>query len=324
MKRIGRFFLWVGMMLFFFTGCTPFYELRMEKNEPLTVGLLLEGNRFDQGWDSQGYEGLVQIERQLHAKVTYYEFNNHATDEEIVARAEEMIRQGFRLLFGHGKVFENGFNRLGRKYPGVQFILINGQSFAPNVYSICFSGKSMGYFAGIVAGLMTNTNRIGIVAAYRGMPEVEGYIAGVSRVNPKAHVLIGEVGSWGDRAKGREEAVKLLQQGADVLFPAGDAFAIEVINAAREKQAYAVGFIIDQSFIARQTVLVSVTQNVKEIYLELAKAALRGELNRYQGKVYDFYNGGHHLTEFGSMVPASVVKRVEEYLREYRKESELN
>ena len=50
-------------------------SLAPSMDEPMKVGLLLEGNKYDQGWDSQGYEGLVRIERLFHAKVTYYEFS---------------------------------------------------------------------------------------------------------------------------------------------------------------------------------------------------------------------------------------------------------
>lgn len=285
----------------------------------MKVGLLLEGNKYDQGWDSQGYEGLVRIERLFHAKVTYYEFHNHATDEEIISRGEELVRAGYNLIFGHGKVFENGFNKLGALYPDVKFILINGNSYTRNVYSIRFSGWSMGYFAGLLAGLMTETNKVGIVASYHDIPEVAGFTAGVKEVNDDAEVLVSEVGSWGDRIKGKSEANRILRQGADILFPAGDAFAIEVINAAREHHVYAIGFIIDQSFIARDTVLASIIQNVKEIYVEIAEAALKGDLDRFQGKVFDFDNGGQGLTRFGPMVPPDVVEKMDNYLEQYRK-----
>lgn len=289
------------------------------REEPFKVALLLEGNRYDQGWDSQGYEGLILIERIYHAKVKYVEFNNRAADQEIISQGEALIKEGFSMIFGHGRVFENGFNLLGRKYPHVKLILINGESFVPNVYSVRFSGWSMGYFAGLMAGIMTETGKVGIVAAYEDIPEVTGFSAGVKKSNPKAKVFVGKVGSWGDRVRGKKEADMILNQGADILFPAGDAFAIEVINAAREHHAYAIGFITDQSFIARDAVLVSIIQNVKRIYVELAGSYLRGDLDRYRGMEYDFNNGGHDLTPFSTKVPPAVQSQMRRYLEEYKK-----
>jgi transcriptional activator of comK gene len=314
-------FLWLILLivlLVIVAGCFMLSHPIPQDQPSFKVGLLVEGNIYDQGWDSEAYAALIQIERNFDAETEYIEFHNQGTEESFESQAKRLAEEGFDLIFGHGRIFEKPFNKLGPKYPDTTFVFFNGNAEGENVFSVSFTPVSMGFFAGMTAGLMTKSGVVGIVAALPDMEEIKGFQAGVRYANPSVKVLTETVGSWGDREKGKMHSLNLIKQGADVLFGAGDGFNIEVINAAREKGVYAVGFVSDQSFISRETVLVSIIQNVRKVYLDIARKTKYNELGNKHEQVYDFTNGGQRLTNFGDMVPEEVQAKIRQALEQYR------
>lgn len=298
-------------------GCNASKPKTLSTSQELKVGLLVEGTIFDQSWDSLAYQTLRKIERELGAKVEYSELHGDATDQRIEQEAIAMIREGNKLLFGHGAVFQDTFNRLGPRYPDVSFIFFNGVSLADNVYAINFAAESIGFFAGVGAALMTKKNVVGVITAYPNQPEYAGFKAGAHFINQHINVLTDAVGNWGDRERGKQLAYHLIEHGADVLIGFGDGFNIEVINAARERNVYAIGFLTDQSFIARDTVLYSVTQNVEDIYMDVVQLAMKNQLQNMPFPVLDFSNGGQNITPFSDMMPVDTQQKIIETLEKY-------
>lgn len=301
----------VGMLLL--GGCikTPSYDNSgPAERAPLSMAVLIEGSVYDQGWDSEAYAALAALDRTYGADVTYVEFHNRATPVRVREAVERLIAEGRTLIVGHGAVFAPVLEALGRRYPQTMFVSINGEADGENVVPLFYSGYSTGFLAGAMAALMSRHGIVGIVSAYPEQAENDGFRDGAHYVNPDTRVLTAAVGSWGDRAGGRAAAKRLVDQGAEVLFPAGDAFAIEVIDVARLSGRYAVGFIIDQSFIARNTVVTSVMQNVRELYDDIYRRACDGTLGELRGKVLDVQSGGERLSPFGPMVPKDVEQKM--------------
>jgi len=298
------------------SGCIPDQPIAV-KPAPLKIGLLLEGNIYDQGWDSLAYQALRKIERDYNAQVDYFEFKYQAIPERIREKSIEMIDRGYKIIIGHGAVFQDTFNQLGPTYPDVTFIFFNGVAHGSNVYAINFSPISLGFFAGMGAALMTKSGVVGLVTSYPNQLEIEGFKSGVEYVNHNVKIISGSVGSWGDRIKGKEVAERLISQGADILFGLGDGFNIEVINAAREHQIYAIGYIRDQSFIARDTVIFSVIQNIEKVYLQLVESLQNPEHKKIDFQYVDFHTGGQSITPFGDMVPLDVRKQILQALEDY-------
>lgn len=317
--KIGIITILILLLIGSSYGCNSGKPSTDRGHERLKIGLLVEGNIFDQSWDSLAYQTLRKIERELNAEVTYSELHGQATDIRIEEEAMRMINEGYRLIFGHGAVFQNSFNRLGPNYPDVNFVFFNGTATVDNVYAINFAAESIGFISGVGAALMTNNGTVGVIAAYPNQLETVGFEAGVAYINPQVQVLTDVVGDWGDREKGKFIAEQLIDQGADVIVGFGDGFNIEVINVAREKNAYAIGFLRDQSFIARDTVIYSVTQNVEEIYMEVVTMVMNDSLEKKPFATLDFGNGGQGITTFSDKVPREVQERILHVLEQYKR-----
>ncbi|MBI4091124.1 BMP family protein, partial [candidate division WWE3 bacterium] len=110
------------------------------------------------------------------------------------------------------------------------------------------------YLSGLIAGSMTTSGTIGVVAAMP-IPEVNRLVnafrQGVKEVNPDARVLVSFINSFYDPAKAKEAALAQIDAGADILY----AERAGVIEAAAENELFAFGNLVDQNSVAPGHVL---------------------------------------------------------------------
>ena len=152
------------------------------------VGLLVPDTINDQVWGTKGYQGLLKIQSRYNVDVYYKESMN---TKKVVERAvKEFDQKGVNLIFGHGSEFADYFSTIAEKYPHIHFITFNGDAKNPNVTSLNFDSYAMGFFAGMVAGHMTKTNRVGMMPAFEWQPEVKGFNDGAKYQNKNIQVEI--------------------------------------------------------------------------------------------------------------------------------------
>jgi len=118
------------------------------------------------------------------------------------------------------------------------------------------------YLSGLIAGKLTKSNKIGVVAAMP-IPEVNrivnGFIQGAKESNKDAQVSVSYINSFFDPAQAKEAALAQIAAGADVLF----AERFGVIEAAKEKGIPAFGAMKDQNELAPDTVVTGPVWNMR-------------------------------------------------------------
>jgi basic membrane protein A len=149
------------------------------------------------------------------------------------------------------------------------------------------------------------------------VPPVEryevGFIQGVKYVDPKVRVLSVTVGDFADQARGREAAVAMIEQGADIIFPAAGLTGLGSIQAARENGVLAIGVDVDQNNVAPDTVLTSAIKKIPESVYVVLESIVNGN---FEGgtKVYGLAEDAAGLAPFHGfegMVPQAVKDAVE-------------
>ncbi|MFG6149467.1 BMP family ABC transporter substrate-binding protein [Halobacillus sp. B23F22_1] len=298
------------LLLLFTTGCQRPPAFGHEDR----VGLLLETTIHDEAWGQQGYLGLQSIKDSFGMDVYFKE--GVQSYQDTIEAVDELVDQGVNIIFGHSQMYGSHFKQLHEDYGDVQFIYFNGAFTAENVTSLNFSADAMGFFAGMVAGEMTESNRIGLIAAFEWQPEVEGFYAGATYYNPQAEIDIKYTYDWENEETAEFLYEKMQKDGADVFYPAGDGFNIPIIEKAQEDELYAIGYVQDQSGIAENTVLTSTVQRVDRVYVMAMDRYLENGLPN-EPITFGFKEGAIEIGSFSPAVPEKVQLQIEEAVDQY-------
>ncbi|MET0404714.1 MAG: BMP family ABC transporter substrate-binding protein [Cystobacter sp.] len=201
--------------------------------------------------------------------------------------------QGVPLSIAVGFLMENAVETSARREPDMHFLLVDsplmspqGEPYTlPNVRTVVFREEEGCFLVGALAGLVTKTNKVGMVAGME-IPLVKrfeaGFRAGVAATNPKATVVTTYTGSFTNFALGKQVGQDLLTKGADVLFAAAGVDGLGAIQAVKEardegKPVYVLGVDSDPSHLAPKAVLSAVIKRVDLVVYEAVRDELRGQ-----------------------------------------------
>ena len=309
----------------FILGCERLQDsskiIHTPEPETFKVGMLLPGSISDQGWNALAHDGLKAIETEVGAEISYVE---SLTPAEWEADFRSYATQGYDLIFGHGYEYQEPAIAVAQDYPEIVFITSAGASGAirENVSSIVFRLEQATYLLGMISGMMTQTDKIGIIGGQElpsGSSTFMAFEGGVKSVNPDAVVQRAYVGDWENIAKARELALVQIQEGVDFIFHNANEAGLGVFEAvvlAQEsgKTVYSFGANRDQSAISPQAVLANAVITPRA-YIQLARAVKEGA---FESKLYVFTmttDGAIALTynpELVDQVPEDVQQRVED------------
>lgn len=243
------------------------------------VALITPGSIADAAWNSGAYAGLNVIRDSLVVVVSHVEARTPSEQQEALRAYAE---QGYDLVFGHGFEFQGPAERIGDQYPRTIFVVTSGErvSAAGNVVPMVFGIEEATYLAGMVAGGMTKSNRIGFVGGIELPPIKRGYqgwLRGAQSVNPRVDSRLAYLNTFDDVAAGREAALAMIRLGVDVLHHNADQAALGLFQAVKESPGvYAIGANADQSVLAPDNVLGSVVIDLPRAFLAIAREVKGG------------------------------------------------
>jgi basic membrane lipoprotein Med (substrate-binding protein (PBP1-ABC) superfamily) len=237
------------------------------------VALITPGSIADAAWNSGAYAGLGWIRDSLGVPVSHVEARTPGEQEEAL---RTYAAQGYRVVFGHGFEFQGPAERVGKQYPNTIFVVTSGERVAEgNVVPLVFQIEQAAYLAGMVAGSLTKSNRIGFIGGIELPPIKRGYdawINGARAVNPRVEPRIAYLNTFDDVAAGREAALAMIRLGVDVLHHNADQAALGMFQAVKENpDVYAIGANADQTALAPASVIGSVILDLPRAFLAVTR-----------------------------------------------------
>jgi len=272
-------------------GCgSPAAENGKAKGEPkvadagpeFKVALLTLGKTSDSGWNAMAYDGLKAIESEMGAKVD----TQIASPQDAKDAMRSYAQKGYQLVFGHGYEYNEPGFEVSKDFPDTVFVSSSGGKTAANAGAFRFYLEQGCYLAGMMAGKMSKTGKIGAVAVL-DIPSInstlEAFFAGAKAANPKIEVLpTVYFGGEGDIAGAKRATESLISKGADfVIHQANDA-AQGVFDACAAAKVSAIGTNADQNSNSSGAVVGSAVIIAKPAFLELAKEV---KAKTYKGQV---------------------------------------
>ncbi|MCA1056752.1 BMP family ABC transporter substrate-binding protein [Rossellomorea aquimaris] len=278
------------------------------------VGLLVPETVNDGVWGTKGYKGLLKIQSDQDVDVFYKE--SMVSDTSIEQAVKEYEKKDVNLVFGHGSEYADVFNHISKEHTGIHFVSFNGNALEENTTSLKFKGYAMGFFGGMTAAYHSKTERIGVIAAYDWQPEVEGFVDGAKFQKKNIGVDVEYTSNWDDKALALERLDKVIGEGADVVYPAGDGYNVAVIEELKERGLFAIGFVSDQSDLGQSTVLTSTVQHADKLYEVVADRFSKGELP--SGNLeFDFQDGVISMGQFSPLIPEDFQSTIKQHVKHY-------
>ena len=254
------------------SGCAGGGETPPADTAAFKVALLTPGPISDRSWNGGAYDGLMRIRDSLGASVSHIQTKGPAEFEE---NFREYGAQQYDLVFGHGFEFQEAALRVAPTYPATTFVTTSGNTVAPNVAGMVFNMEDASYLAGIIAASMTKSGTIATVGGIEIPPvksSFEAFVAGARATRPSIRILSSYLGTWDDVSAGKEQAIALINQGADIIFQNADAAGLGIFNAARErKDVYVFGTNSNQNDVAPTVIIASVVIDLPHALLTVAR-----------------------------------------------------
>ncbi len=197
--------------------------------------LILPGPVEDSDYNYLGYQVVQHIKQRFQIPVSYSERISPA-DAERVAR--EYIASGYTIVGFHGGQFIRIIKKLAPKFPGIAFVMESSGKFPnpPNVWNIGRRYTEAFHAFGVLAGMSTKTNKVGVIAGIP-LPDFKGSINTIwdalHKTNPKAELIYAFTGDQNDPLKARQTAEAQIAAGVDFIINMVNLGVYGVVEAAK-------------------------------------------------------------------------------------------
>jgi basic membrane protein A and related proteins len=267
-KKLGLLLL--GILLL--AGCSLPGDAAEEKQEKeYKIGILMsETGLGDDSFNDSAFRGLERARDELGVLFDYKEAPDGDSEEKLT----ELVEEKNDLVIGLGFTAQEPLEKIAKKYPKQQFLLIDAVSELPNIASITFKEHEGSFLVGMAAAMASRTNTLGFIGGEDA--EVihhfeQGFIQGARHVKPDIKILTEYAGSFSDAELGGKIAETQISKGADFIYPAAGFTGYGALQKAQEKKVHAAGVDSDQFFVAEKAIVTSMLKNIDVAVYDIAK-----------------------------------------------------
>lgn len=292
------------------------------------AALVISGPVQDKGWGQSHYDAVTAACKELgNWQLVEPEENTSAAASADLAQS--YVDQGVDLIIGAGVQFARAWGDVvssaAKKRPDVKFLFTNidpaedlpNYRTLENVRAIEVDRAQFASMAGVVAGLVTRTNKIGYVAGATLSSTTEKYAAFVEaarKVNPEAEAVSAFDVGFTDEEAGRSAAARLIGSGGvDVIWSEASTADNGVRQALSDAGADGHFNIAQPRDLAGEPAVVASTV-IDWPILEAMKAVADGSYGGGAVIVADLANGGIGLGKLSDAVPDDVREKIEAFV----------
>jgi basic membrane protein A len=272
--------------------------------QSLTVGLLAgAGGLGDQSYNDMLFAGLGKAQKIYQYRLIYEETEDSPDSQETgMAR---LIERGADVIFANGAGLPTVVDRYAQRYPDKHFVVSDREAGGhPNVAAMVFQAHEGAFLAGVLAGRMTLSGRVGFIGGV-DIPAIHsfqvGFAEGVAHADPTVQIEVDFVSSDNDFSgfsnpgKGRRIATAMYLGGVDIIFAVAGLTGNGIIRAAQQADKFAIGVDADQDHMAKGHVLTSMMKRLdRAAFLEVTRI-VQGEF-KAGTTTYSLANGGVSLS----------------------------
>jgi simple sugar transport system substrate-binding protein len=265
--------------------------------DKIKVGFIYVGPIGDHGWTYRHDIGRLDVEKHFGDKVetVYLENVKYGPDSERAIRA--MAQNGADIIFATSFGYMEPMLKVAKEFPNVKFEHATGYKQSKNMATYGLRLYQARHVQGVIAGLMTKTNKICYVGAFpipEVIREINTYYLGAKSVNPNVDIDIVWVNTWYDPGKEAQAADVMIAEGCDMVAQHTDSPA--PLQTAEKAGVLGFGQASDQYKFAPKAQLTATIDNWSPYYISKVQGVIDGTW-----KTGDYF--GHMNDDVVQMAP---------------------
>lgn len=241
-------------------------------DQKIKIGIMLSDVGLgDQSFSDAAFNGLEQARDELDIIFEYRELKDTETYEKGLT---ELAESDNDLIIGLGFMAQEDLEKVAKKFPKKQFLLVDSVSDVENITSLTFKDEEGSYLAGVMAALTTKTKTVGFVGGEESplmKNFANGFTEGVKSIDPTINVMVQYAGDFGNDKLGEQIAKDMIANKSDVIYAAAGFTGVGVLKEAERNGIYAIGVDSDQFYYAEKAIITSMVKNINTALYDVAK-----------------------------------------------------
>lgn len=271
---------------------------------------------LNSGFAAPATQAASQIKSQLGNAVTT---QGGIAEAQVLSTLQGYGTRGYGLVIVDGAEMQQQAVQAAAQYPKVRFVVVNGNaSKAPNLSSATYSWEQSGFLAGIAAGIVTKTNKVGTMSSIK-IPPIEGlyygFQQGVKQVNPAATTVNSYMGTnVPDTGLSANLTAAQASRGNDVVYTVATGADPGVFRAGCQHHILIIGYGTNESDLGPGCTLTSQLVDYTGTMVTMATLFDHGQL---APKVYT-YGFKDHAFSLAPItnVPKATAAKIEKVAKE--------
>lgn len=231
------------------------------------------------------------------------------------------------IIFVISYGYEDILTQYADDFPDKIFVNLDTtvQNPGGTITSVDYVEEESAYLAGVVAALVTSSDMpkanaekiIGVVGGDTD-PTVQSFIFayknGAEYIDPDVRTEVKFLGDWENSSKGKQAALQLYDQGADIVFQVAAAAGMGVLQASGERDLYSIGVDSNQNAIVPGHVVASDIKDVGLSIQNVYRTIVDGTYKPGEVLDYGLASGTVDVVfeDNGGILPQEIINKVAE------------
>jgi basic membrane lipoprotein Med (substrate-binding protein (PBP1-ABC) superfamily) len=260
----------------------------------------------DEAWTWSHDQGMKAVQAAFpRLKTVMVESVPFSADASRIFR--RFVSQGASMVFATSNYGDFLYD-VARRAPDVAFFECDGRNPLANVGTYYVAHWYPSYVAGVAAGMMSRSGKLGYIASFP-VPSVysgaNAFLMGARTVNPAATIQVIAINKWFDPQASTQAASALIDNGADLLFGIMDEAGY--LQVAEKRGVKAVMWGTDLRRYGPKAYVTSVVIDFRKFYVDQVRLRLAGHWT--PPTVLLPLGAGVDVDAWGASVPQDVRQR---------------